>query len=360
MHKRASRLGLLLLGLLAFSGEASGIQVQLNTAIGEPFPDMRFDALLEGPDYGRLGLDQDEGPFHLREIPGDLLVLEFFNQHCLSCQRQVAHLDSFLKTVEETDLAGRVRVLAVGVGNSAKSLRTFRREFAATYPIAPDRFFERFLELGDPGGTPFTVFLLRRGDQWVLTDFHLGVQGDIELMARTRVMLEGRTHPPVARGDRDSAGDHHPALGLTWAQQEAAARALLSDLAGGEVVLETREAGGKKIFEARSPEGQALGLYARLVSRNPVCDLCHTVHFLFAFDRSGQVRGFQPIYVTKWGNELWSAQDTEKMRGNLLDHKMAELRFDPEVDAVTSATMSSALIFDEIRRTAPLLKALPD
>ena len=38
---------------------------------------------------------------------------------------------------------------------------------------------------------------------------------------------------------------------------------------------------------------------------------------------------------------------------------MKGLSFDPEMDAVSMATMSSALIFDEIRRAVELLKSLP-
>ena len=45
--------------------------------------------------------------------------------------------------------------------------------------------------------------------------------------------------------------------------------------------------------------------------------------------------------------------------GRLRNRPMAELAFDVEVDAVTSATMSAALIFDEVRRTAALLSRLP-
>jgi hypothetical protein len=89
-----------------------------------------------------------------------------------------------------------------------------------------------------------------------------------------------------------------------------------------------------------------------------VCDLCHRIRFLFAFDDEGVARAFEPVYLTKFGNELWSAEDGAKFSSRLAGRKMDEIAFSPEVDAVTSATMSSALIYDEVRRTAARLREL--
>ena len=350
----AAALALIALGALP----CDAVRSQLNTAVGDAFPDMTFEALLAPGDYTRLGLGATEGSFRLSQVPGDLLVLEFFNQYCMSCQRQAPYLDSFLGAVEAGDLAGRVRVLAVAVGNRPKALKEFRREFSASYPIAPDPLFDRFLEVGDPGGTPFSLFLLRRETGWILADYHMGLQGDTELMARSRVLLEGASElrPPEPDEPRP---ERHPPLGLSRAEREDRARAFLARVQGAPVEVRTVEVSGRgSVFEALGADGQGLGLYARIGSRDPVCDLCHAVHFLFAFDSQGRARGFEPIHVTKYGNEVWSAEDAARMERALQGRAVAELEFAPEVDAVTSATMSSALIFDEVRRAAALLPEL--
>jgi len=347
------------LALVALPVGARAAGSQLNTQLGEPFPDMAFETLLAPGDYQALGLPRTEGTFLLSEVPGDLLLLEFFNRYCLTCQRQAPYLASFHEAALAGDLAGRARVLSVGVGNRAKDLAGFRRDFGASYPIAPDPFFDRLLELGDPGGTPFTAFLLRREGGWVLADFHLGLQGDTELMARSRVLLEGRAG--VSRVSPGAAPDRrHPPLGMPPAEQEERARTFLSRLSGAVVTVGSRLlADGSRVFAALGADGAATGLYARIGSRAPVCDVCHAIHFFFAFDAQGKVRGFEPIHVTKYGNELWSPSDAVRMDRSLAGKPMADLRFDPEVDAVTSATMSSALIFDEVRRSAALLAELP-
>ncbi len=330
----------------------------LSVHLGEPFPDMEFPGLLEPGDYAALGLARTRGPVRLSELPGDLLVLEFFNRFCLTCIRQAPYLAKVWETVRAGDLRGRVYVLGVGTGNRPKGLRRFRQETGASYPLAPDPSFDRFLELGDPGGTPFTVFLVRRAGSWVLADYHLGLQGDTEILARVRVLLEGRARVKQPAGEPPQPKVYHPPLGLTEEEQRIRAEALLRRVAGRPVRAEPVDVAGSRVFRAVDPEGRPLNLFVRIVSREPVCDVCHAIHFLLAFDGAGRIRGFEPVYVTKFGNELWSPEDVARMASRLVGRPMEELAFDPDVDAVTSATMSSALIFDEARRTARLLPLL--
>ncbi len=334
---------------------ASGVGSRLNTQVGEVFPDMAFDGLLAEGDYAALGLPRSAGAFHLSEVPGDLLLLEFFNRYCLSCQRQAPYLNSFYEAVTAGDLKGRVRILSVGVGNRAKDVEGFRQQFKVGYPIAADPMFDRLFELGDPGGTPFSVFLLRRGESWVLADFHLGVEGDTETMARVRVLLEGGTATASATPGR-TQDRRHPPLSLNAEEQKDRARIFLSRVAGAPVSVQVRQvADGVPLFEAVASDGRPTGLFARIGSRDPVCDVCHAIHFFYAFDLQGTARGFEPIHVTKYGNALWNPEESARMERTLVGRRLGDLRFDPELDAVTRATMSSALIFDEVRRAADLL-----
>jgi hypothetical protein len=122
--------------------------------------------------------------------------------------------------------------------------------------------------------------------------------------------------------------------------------------------VEVREvplSAGGRVYRA-VVEGVPLDLFARLATRTPLCDLCHPIRFLFAFDDDGNLKAFEPLYVTKLGNEPWSQEDRSKFTSRLAAKRMFEVDFDPDVDAVTSATMSSALIYDEVRRTAAQLK----
>lgn len=336
---------------LALSGSAAAGRSGLCVDPGEPFPDLSFPALLAPADYEALGVP--EGPFRLGDVGGDLLVLEFFNKFCLTCWRQAPQLQAFSELLEPGDLKGKVRILSVGAGNNERELREFRDEFALSVPLAADPEFERYYALGDPGGTPCTAFLLQRDGRWVLADFHVGFFGDVELLARARVLLRGWSTPPAA-AEPDWAD------GVTSEAEALRAAALLSRVLGREVSAQAVTLPeGTLLWRARDPGGAPLGVYARLSAREPVCDLCHTIRFLFAFDDDGRVRGFEPIYVTKFGNALWSPDDARRLEGRLLGRRVDDLPFDPRVDAVTSATMSSALVFDEVRRASRYMKDLP-
>lgn len=336
-----------------------GAEFTLSVAPGSPFPDFAFDELAAVEDYGALGLPASAGPVRLSQVSGELLVLEFFNEHCLNCQRQAPLLDSFFRTSASGDLAGRVRVLGVGVGSRIRTLRDFRRALKVTYPMAADPDFDRYLELGDPGGTPFTVFLLKERGRWLFADAHLGLEGDTELTARSRVLLEGKAGPTSALPAY--ARPHgRSALPLDDEEQLRRAKRLLSSVLGTETAVDVVEVPNKgRVFRAIGIDGSPSGLYARFASREPVCDLCHAIHFLFAFDDKGTARGFEAVRVTKFGNEVWSQDDVQKVRSRLVGRKLDGLTFNQDVDAVTSGTISSSLVFDEVRRAAVLLSELP-
>jgi len=63
--------------------------------------------------------------------------------------------------------------------------------------------------------------------------------------------------------------------------------------------------------------------------------------------------------LTKKGNKAWNDDDIVKMRKRLLGESISQrLLFNPEVDAVSSATITSAIIFDSLSQGASLLKEL--
>lgn len=325
---------------------------------GEPVPDLEFGELLAPQDYRRLGLPPGETAFRISQVPGDVLILEFFNKACAPCQRQVRYLEAFYRTVEEGELRGRVRILAVAAGNEARYLGKYRESRGLTYPITADPQFDQWRRLGDPGRTPFTMFLRKQDGQWILSSSHFGVQLEVEFLAHTRAALAGVAGPRHPR-QMEIPSARPFQMPLDAAGIREAAERLLERVAGGGVSLELLSLPeGTRLYRAIQG-GRPKDLYARLATREPVCEVCHAVHFLFAFDSKGRVLGFEPVHVTKYGNEEWDEDDNRFFEGRIAGRAMAGLRFDPDMDAVTMATMSSALIFDEVRRSADLVRLLP-
>jgi hypothetical protein len=96
-----------------------------------------------------------------------------------------------------------------------------------------------------------------------------------------------------------------------------------------------------------------------VASRSAICDVCHDVHFFYLFDATGRVLGLEPLQLTKYGNVEWNATDLKGFLGNLSGRSLrGSWSFDPKVDAVTSATMTSAIIFDSLDQGRQLLKEL--
>ncbi len=100
-----------------------------------------------------------------------------------------------------------------------------------------------------------------------------------------------------------------------------------------------------------APRTRGAYLFSRVESRMSVCDVCHDSHFIYIFDQEGIIRSFIPIAITKWGNVPWTPADIQKMKRGLVGKSIfSPFTFNPKVDAVSTATMSSSLIFEALRQ----------
>lgn len=320
---------------------------------GTVIPDISTSPLIAPGDYAALGLSQDSGPVRLKDIKGDLLVVELFNRYCLSCLKQAAEMQKFYADLGNAGLEGRVKVLAIGIGNGANDLVAYKKVVPFSYPTAPDQRFDFYYGIGDLDSAPTTLFLRRKGDAWMVADGHTGIHGSVEMLARVRVMLDNREGemPPIDFSGKGKG------VALSAAEKEQYAKAALSRAGLNGANVARIEAGIMDIYRATGPDGKQSGLYAVVAKRLPVCDLCHESLFAIAIDSAGTVKAFLPIYLTKFGNEAWSAEDEKYFTGRITGRGGEKLEFSPEVDAVTSATMSSSLIFDEARRASKLIAA---
>ena len=110
-----------------------------------------------------------------------------------------------------------------------------------------------------------------------------------------------------------------------------------------------------------SGEIENKALFGRIVSKYSICDICHDTHFYYIIDQEGRLIYFNPIHVTKYGNLNWNYQDIVMLRSRLIGKDLFKpLPFDPSVDAVSQATMSSYLIFEGLNETKIVLKDYSD
>ena len=123
-------------------------------------------------------------------------------------------------------------------------------------------------------------------------------------------------------------------------------RVVLQELENGETVYLG--------FDQES-SNEAL-LIGRVVSKYSICDVCHDIHFYFIFDQNGRLVSFHPIHITKYGNVVLDEKDVEKIQSRTAGKDLfKDIPFDPFVDAVTQATMSSYLIYEGLNETKTVL-----
>jgi peroxiredoxin len=107
--------------------------------------------------------------------------------------------------------------------------------------------------------------------------------------------------------------------------------------------------------------GEEAPLLARVVSKYSICDVCHDIHYFFIFDQSGHLVSFKPIHITKYGNVLLDQKDIAKIQSRVTGKDLFhDIPFDPFVDAVSQATMSSYLIFEGLNDTKVILGDFKD
>ena len=102
--------------------------------------------------------------------------------------------------------------------------------------------------------------------------------------------------------------------------------------------------------------GEEAVVFGRVVSKYSICDVCHDIHYYYIFDQNGHLISFIPIHITKYGNVILDQNDIEKIQSRVNGKDLfKDIPFDPFVDAVSQATMSSYLIFEGLNETKVVL-----
>ncbi len=331
-----------------------------------PQPPSRGDAQYLGVPAAFLGLGRGDA-FSLKDIKADLILVEYMNKYCFSCQLQAPVLNRAYEMVgSDPHLRGRVKFIGIAAGNNQKEVESFKNEKKVPFPIILDPKFLAYEAIGDPGATPF-MLLVRKTDSGnlVVTRAKVGLNRDAaSIIGDMNASLQA-DWLSVAQQRKDSSIQESKAKKLQVpfseeqllkkAQESMAspkwkvmnvAKVKLSD--EEEIYIGEVQSGGQKSF-----------LFAKLASRAPTCDLCHATHFIFTFNDKGMIINFHPLQATKLNNVAWDEKDIASMKQRLVGRSILEpVDFDPQVDTVATATMTAALVVDSINRAKDLYQGL--
>ena len=331
--------------------------------MGESFPDVTLPAPDAPAQRAYLGLG-DKKTFTLADVQGRVVLVEMINVLCPHCRKQTKPYNELFRMLENDPVTrGQVKMLGVAVANSPAQIADFIEIYEVAYPIVSDRKFG--LHKAVRGGpTPFSIYLLRDepGQAGVVAGTHLGEDRDVsDLCAYLKDLLTMHV------ADFSSLpGEETAAVKVLLPPQpetEIAARVKAAFATQGKDLQGFRRLrlpSGLWVYTATvTRDGRSQPLFAEVVSRSAICDVCHDVHFFYLFDERGTVLDLKALQLTKYGNKEWTSQE---LTGFLKHVKGGSLKdswnFDPQVDAVTSATMTSAIIFDSLDQGRHLLKEL--
>jgi len=303
----------------------------------------------------------DKSSFYLKAVKAEIMIVEFLNRYCFHCQQQAYLMNRIYKAInKDPDLKGRVKMLGIGVGNNQIQLEHFRQEKKIPFPLIPDKNFAAFEDIGYPGGTPFTIIVKKENGEFVVKDTHLGlIEKHREYLDKIRQIASGSAFAAQNKGYKSA----YQTLNAGATENE------IKDLISKRLQARTIKTEAlellklkviQRVFLVKIRKKSGLDVwFAVLGSEGRVCDMCHDIHFIYLFNRQGTIQDFIPIYVTKLGNKLFEENDIEKTRKALVGKNVTRpIQYNPNADAVTSASMTSALIFKNIKKGKEIFSAL--
>ena len=330
--------------------------------MGDRFPEVPLPTPAAPAARAYLGL-ADTASFTLSQVDGSVVLVEILNVLCPHCQRQTKPYNELYRKLQaDPATKGRIRLLGVAVGNSPEQIDDFVTVYGVLFPVVPDRQFHLHRATGG-SRTPFSIYV--RQDPGCKPGVVAGTQlGEDSAVGDLFAYLKEVANLPPAEFAGLAGGEPHAEVKVApflpppqlqaRVRQALAGRGPLSDFA--RVALP----GSRQVFTALAgAPGQQTRYFAEVVDRASICDVCHDVHFIYVFDRTGKVVDFVPLHLTKYGNVVWNAAEVEQMRHRVVGQYLRAPRpFEPAVDAVTRATMTSAIIFDQLARGEELMQQL--
>jgi hypothetical protein len=338
--------------LLFFSGWLTSLQAQERTLIkgGDVFPEVALRTPADAKDRAYLGISGGDR-FTIQDLKAKVVLVEILNVYCTACQNQAPLYNQLFTLIQsKAGTRNQIKMIGIAVGNDDEEVKSFRDHFQVPYPIIPDPQYVLHAAVGG-GPTPFSIIARRdpKAKSALVADAHLGVNKDYQGLFLQMKSL-ARTSLAAIREKKEKTKAQVISLKPPLSEEEIQAKVKEAFTEGGgrlsgfETVSLKR---GKVVYTGViEKNGETRRLFAQVVSELPTCDVCHDSHFIYTFEGSGKILQFIPIQLTKYGNEDWDEADIAKMRQRIIGRYIYNpFNFSFKVDAVTSATITSAAIY---------------
>lgn len=86
-----------------------------------------------------LGLSRQTGTFTLSDVDAPIVIIEIFSMYCPHCQRHAPKANELYRIIEKDPaFRKRVKLIGVGVGNSAYEVKFFKKKYTIPFPLFDD------------------------------------------------------------------------------------------------------------------------------------------------------------------------------------------------------------------------------
>ena len=111
-------------------------------------------------DRDYLGLSEGE-TFTLAQIDARLIVVQVYSMYCPICQREAWKVNDLVTLITNSEkIAGKVKYLAIGAGNTEFEVDFYRTAYNTAYPLFSDGDYRLHKRLGEVR-TPYFYMLKR-------------------------------------------------------------------------------------------------------------------------------------------------------------------------------------------------------
>lgn len=352
----------LAIGLLSLVGDLRAQQIPVIKE-GDLFPGVALPTPADPNDRTYLGIS-DKDYFAIKDMKAKVILVEIMNVYCASCQNQAPIYNKLFDLIQsKSEIRDKIKIVAIAAGNNDQEIKIFRDHFQVPFPIIPDSQYAMHKAIGG-SPTPFSIFVRRdsRKKPILVAATHLGFDEHYEeLLTKMKSLLNVDLATIRKKGKKTKGQVLIPKPPFSEDEILAKVKAAFSEGGGQSGAVDKINLGkGRDIYMITvEKDGQTTRLFAKVISQLPTCDVCHDSHFIITFDASGKILQFIPLQLTKYGNEDWDEADIAKIRSKIVGRYVYHpFSFKPKVDAVTSATITSAAIFRGLNEGQVLFKEL--
>lgn len=87
--------------------------------------------------------------FNIADIAARVVLVEIFSMYCPHCQKDAPNMNAFFSLVKKSNsYRDRIKLIGIGVGNSAFEVDFFRKNYSIEFPLLPDQDFKIHKLLG--------------------------------------------------------------------------------------------------------------------------------------------------------------------------------------------------------------------